>query len=48
MLRSSGEDVRPLPLSDRKRLLAKLVGRRSLGIVLSEHPDVDIFRGFVR
>jgi bifunctional non-homologous end joining protein LigD len=37
--------VRPFPLSDRKRLLAKLVGRRSLGIVLSEHTDEDIFRG---
>ncbi|MEA2950059.1 MAG: bifunctional non-ous end joining protein LigD [Alphaproteobacteria bacterium] len=31
--------------SDRKRLLAKVVGKRSLGIVLSEHTDVDIFRG---
>jgi bifunctional non-homologous end joining protein LigD len=31
-------------LSDRKRLLAKAVGKRSLGIVLSEHTDVDIFR----
>jgi bifunctional non-homologous end joining protein LigD len=37
--------VRPFPLSDLKRLIAKLVGRRSLGIVLSEPPDVDIFRG---
>jgi bifunctional non-homologous end joining protein LigD len=44
LLEFGGEDLRPFPLSDRKRLLAKLVGRRSLGIVLSEHTDVDIFR----
>jgi bifunctional non-homologous end joining protein LigD len=45
LLEFGGEDLRPFPLSDRKRLLAKLVGRRSLGIVLSEHTDEDIFRG---
>jgi hypothetical protein len=32
-----GEDFRDLPLADRKRRLAKLLGRRRLGIVLSEH-----------
>ena len=44
LLEFGGEDLRPFPLSDRKRLLAKVVGKRSLGIVLSEHTDVDIFR----
>jgi bifunctional non-homologous end joining protein LigD len=44
LLEFGGEDLRPFPLSDRKRPLAKLVGKRSLGIVLSEHTDVDIFR----
>jgi bifunctional non-homologous end joining protein LigD len=44
LLEFGGEDLRPFPLSDRKRLLAKVVGRRSLGIVLSEHTDVDIFQ----
>ena len=37
--------MRPFPLSNRKRLLAKLVGSRSLGSVLSQHTDEDIFRG---
>jgi bifunctional non-homologous end joining protein LigD len=45
LLEFGGEDLRPFPLSDRKRLLAKVVGRRSLGIVLSQHTDEDIFRG---
>ena len=45
LLEFGGEDLRPFPLSDRKRLLAKLVGKRSLGIVLSQHTDEDIFRG---
>jgi bifunctional non-homologous end joining protein LigD len=45
LLEYGGEDLRPFPLSDRKRLLAKVVGRRSLGIVLSQHTDEDIFRG---
>jgi ATP-dependent DNA ligase len=38
LLEFGGEDLRPFPLFDRKRLLAKLVGRRSLGIVLSGIP----------
>jgi ATP dependent DNA ligase-like protein len=44
LLEFGGEDLRPFPLSDRKRLVTKAVGKRSLGIVLSEHTDVDIFR----
>jgi bifunctional non-homologous end joining protein LigD len=48
LLEFGGEDLRPFPLSDRKRLLAKVVGRRSLGIVLSEHTDKDIFQGVCR
>ena len=45
LLEFGGEDLRPFPLSDRKRLLAKIVGKRSLGIVLSEHTDEDVFQG---
>jgi bifunctional non-homologous end joining protein LigD len=45
LLEFQGEDLRPFPLYGRKRILAKLIGRRSLGIVLSEHTDEDIFRG---
>jgi bifunctional non-homologous end joining protein LigD len=48
LLEFGGEDLRPFPLSDRKRLLAKLVGKRSLGIVLSQHTDEDIFQGVCR
>ena len=45
--RNDGEDLRGLPLSDRKRRLARLLGGRRLGIVLSDHTDEDgatIFR----
>jgi bifunctional non-homologous end joining protein LigD len=35
ILELDGEDLRALPLVDRKRRLAKLVGKRRLGIVLS-------------
>jgi bifunctional non-homologous end joining protein LigD len=45
LLEFGGEDLRPFPLSDRKRLLAKVVGKRRLGIVLSQHTDEDIFLG---
>jgi ATP-dependent DNA ligase len=45
LLEYGGEDLQPFPLSNRKRLLAKLVGSRSLGSVLSQHTDEDIFRG---
>jgi bifunctional non-homologous end joining protein LigD len=41
LLEIDGEDLRPLPLSDRKRRLAKLVGKRRLGIVLSDHTHDD-------
>jgi hypothetical protein len=40
-------DLRGLPLADRKKRLARLLGKRRLGIVLSEHTDEDgvlIFR----
>jgi bifunctional non-homologous end joining protein LigD len=41
LLEFDGEDLRPLPLMDRKKRLAKLVRQRRLGIVLSEHTDED-------
>jgi bifunctional non-homologous end joining protein LigD len=47
LLEIDGLDLRPLPLSDRKRRLVKLVGKRRLGIVLSSHAAEDgaaIFR----
>jgi bifunctional non-homologous end joining protein LigD len=34
-----GEDLRALPLGDRKKRLARLVGKRRIGIVLSEYTD---------
>jgi bifunctional non-homologous end joining protein LigD len=48
LLEYGGEDLRPFPLADRKRLLTKVIGRRSLGIVLSQHTDEDIFRGICK
>jgi bifunctional non-homologous end joining protein LigD len=47
VLELDGEDLRGLPLVDRKKRLAKLLGARRLGIVLSDHTDDDgatIFR----
>jgi bifunctional non-homologous end joining protein LigD len=41
VLELDGEDLRALPLSYRKKRLARLLGRRRLGIVLSEHTDED-------
>ena len=41
LLELDGEDLRGLPLGDRKKRLARLLGRRRLGIVLSEHTDDD-------
>ena len=38
LLELAGEDPRPLPLADRK--LARLLGRRRIGIVFSEHTEV--------
>jgi hypothetical protein len=34
-------DLRRMPLGDRKRRLASLLGGRRLGIVLSDHTDAD-------
>jgi bifunctional non-homologous end joining protein LigD len=47
LLELDGEDLRALPLSDRKKRLARLLGGRRLGIVLTDHTDEDgttIFR----
>jgi bifunctional non-homologous end joining protein LigD len=47
LLELDGEDLRGMPLGDRKKRLARLLGGRRLGIVLSEHTDDDgatIFR----
>jgi bifunctional non-homologous end joining protein LigD len=41
LLDLDGEDLRGLPLGDRRRQLARLLGRRRLGIVLSDHTDED-------
>jgi bifunctional non-homologous end joining protein LigD len=41
LLKLDGEDLRGLPLGDRKKHLARLIGRRRLGIVLSRHTDYD-------
>jgi bifunctional non-homologous end joining protein LigD len=41
LLELNGEDLRGLPLGDRKKRLARLVGRRRSGIVLSDHTDED-------
>jgi bifunctional non-homologous end joining protein LigD len=39
LLGLDGLDLRGLPLGDRKKRLARLVGKRRVGIVLSEHTD---------
>jgi bifunctional non-homologous end joining protein LigD len=47
LLELDGQNLRDLPLGDRKKRLARLIGKRRLGIVLSEHADEDgatIFR----
>jgi bifunctional non-homologous end joining protein LigD len=47
LLELDGEDLRGLTLSDRKKRLARLLGRRRVGIVLSAHTAEDgatIFR----
>jgi bifunctional non-homologous end joining protein LigD len=47
LLELDGEDLRALPLGDRKKRLARLLARRRVGIVLSEHTADDgatIFR----
>jgi bifunctional non-homologous end joining protein LigD len=47
LLELYGEDLRGLPLGDRKKRLAGLLGKRQIGIVLSQHTNEDgatIFR----
>jgi bifunctional non-homologous end joining protein LigD len=41
LLELDGEDLRDMPLGDRKKRLARLPGRRRIGIVLSEHTEED-------
>jgi bifunctional non-homologous end joining protein LigD len=41
LLEFDGDDLRAQPLGDRKKRLARLLGKRRLGIVLSEHTDED-------
>jgi bifunctional non-homologous end joining protein LigD len=41
LLELDGEDLRSLPLGDRKKRLARLLGKRRAGIVLSEHTADD-------
>jgi bifunctional non-homologous end joining protein LigD len=41
LLELDGEDVRALPLGDRKKRLARLLGKRRAGIVLSAHTAED-------
>jgi bifunctional non-homologous end joining protein LigD len=41
LLEIDGEDLRAVPLGDRKKRLARLLGGRRLGIVLSDHTDDD-------
>jgi bifunctional non-homologous end joining protein LigD len=41
LLELDGEDLRDMPLGDRKKRLAGLLGRRRIGIVLSDHTTED-------
>jgi bifunctional non-homologous end joining protein LigD len=41
LLELDGEDLRSLPLRDRKKRLASLLGKRRIGIVMSAHTDED-------
>jgi bifunctional non-homologous end joining protein LigD len=41
LLEFDGEDFRPLPLSERKARLARLLARKHTGVVLNEHTDED-------
>jgi bifunctional non-homologous end joining protein LigD len=41
LLELDRHDLRGLPLGDRKKRLARLLGERRVGIVLSEHTDED-------
>jgi ATP-dependent DNA ligase len=41
LLELNGDDLRPLPLGERKARLAKLLGRKTGGIFFNEHTDED-------
>jgi ATP-dependent DNA ligase len=41
LLELNGEDLRPLPLEERKAKLARLLARTNVGIALNEHTDAD-------
>jgi bifunctional non-homologous end joining protein LigD len=41
LLELDGEDLRDMPLGDRKKRLARLLGRRRIGIVVSDHTTED-------
>lgn len=41
LLELDGRDLRELPLGDRKKQLARLLGKRRIGIVMSAHTDED-------
>jgi bifunctional non-homologous end joining protein LigD len=41
MLELNGKDLRPMPLSERRAKLARLLARASTGIVFNEHTDVE-------
>jgi bifunctional non-homologous end joining protein LigD len=41
LLELDGEDLRSLLLGDRKKRLATLLGKRRIGIVLSDHTGAD-------
>jgi bifunctional non-homologous end joining protein LigD len=41
LLELNGEDLRPLPLGERKTKLARLLARAPVGIALNEHTDED-------
>ena len=41
LLEFNGEDLRPLPLAERKAKLARLLARKPLGIAFNEHTDAD-------
>jgi bifunctional non-homologous end joining protein LigD len=41
LLALEGQDLRALPLGDRKKRLARLLGKRRIGIVISQHTDED-------
>ena len=41
LLELDGQDLRAMPLVDRKKRLARLLSGRRLGIVLSDHTDED-------